>query len=145
MHMPWNLEDYPASFENLDPLVRKKSIDIANALVDEGYSEDRAIPIATSQAKEWVLNASDEELKSYKRASKPSKTDSHESEVNTDLLNNDVLVYFEGEEWKVRTKNAKQADTTFEKKHDAVERAKEIAHNKDSSVIRFTKDGDRQN
>ncbi len=31
----------------------EKAIEIANAMVDEGYEEGRAIPIATSQAKEW--------------------------------------------------------------------------------------------
>ncbi len=43
--MPWNVRDYPASMKNLDPLVRKKAIDIANALLADGYSDDRAIPI----------------------------------------------------------------------------------------------------
>lgn len=36
--MPWNVRDYPASMKNLDPLVRKKAIDIANALLADGYS-----------------------------------------------------------------------------------------------------------
>lgn len=44
--MPWNMNDYPASMKNLDPLIRKKAIDIANALLDDGYPDDRAIPIA---------------------------------------------------------------------------------------------------
>lgn len=34
--MPWNVRDYPASMKNLDPLVRKKAIDIANALLADG-------------------------------------------------------------------------------------------------------------
>ncbi|SFC42013.1 Uncharacterized protein YdaT [Alkalibacterium subtropicum] len=142
--MPWNLDDYPASMKNLDQVVRKKAIDIANALVEEGYDDDRAIPIATSQAKDWAADASEEELKSYKQAERPSKDDEHDSSANADLLDNDVLVYFEEDEWKVRTKEAKRADSTFEKKTDAVDRAKEIADNKDTNVIRFTKDGERQ-
>lgn len=142
--MPWNLDDYPASFKNLDQVVRKKAIDIANALVDEGYEEDRAIPIATSQAKEWADDASEDELKSYKYDDRPEKDDEHDSKANAELLDNDVLVYFEEDEWKVRTKEAKRADSTFEKKTDAVDRAKEIADNKGTSVIRFTKDGERQ-
>ena len=59
--MPWNMKDYPASMKNLDPLVRKKAIDIANALLNDGYTDDRAIPIATSQAEKWLENASEEE------------------------------------------------------------------------------------
>lgn len=44
--MAWNMQDYPDSLKNFDALKRKKMIDIANALLDGGYSEDRAIPIA---------------------------------------------------------------------------------------------------
>ncbi len=63
--MPWSMEDYPASLKHLDKPVKKKAIEIANAMVDEGYDESRAIPIATSQAKEWADNRSKSELKSY--------------------------------------------------------------------------------
>lgn len=30
--MPWDMNDYPDSMKNLDPLVRKKAIDIAYIL-----------------------------------------------------------------------------------------------------------------
>lgn len=143
--MPWDLSDYPDSFKNLDQVVRKKAIDIANALLDNGYNEGRAIPIATEQAKEWADNASEEEIKSYKYSSSPSKGDSHEDTTNEELLDNDVLVYYEEEYWKVRTKDAKQADSSHDKKDDALKRAEEIAENKGSSVRTYTKDGKRQN
>lgn len=55
--MPWNEKDYPASMKNLDKIVRRKAIDIANAMVKEGYKEDSAIPIAISQAKQWADDA----------------------------------------------------------------------------------------
>lgn len=142
--MPWDLSDYPDSFKNLDQVVRKKAIDIANALLDNDYSEGRAIPIATEQAKEWADNASEEELKSYKYSSSPSKGDSHEDTTNEELLDNDVLVYYEDDSWKVRTKDAKQADSTYDQKDDALKRAEEIADIKESSVVSFTKDGNRQ-
>ena len=96
--MPWNVRDYPASMKNLDPLVRKKAIDIANALLADGYSDDRAIPIATSQA----------------------------------------------EKWQVRSKGAKRASDHFDKKAEAIARAKEIAENKESVVNVYKKDGDHQ-
>ncbi|AME06387.1 DUF2188 domain-containing protein [Bacillus velezensis] len=60
--MPWSMKDYPQSLKNLEEPVKKKAIEIANAMVDEGYEEGRAIPIATSQAKEWKENASKEEI-----------------------------------------------------------------------------------
>jgi uncharacterized protein YdaT len=39
---------------HLQPLVREKAIEIANALLAEGYEEGRAIRIAIAQAKRWA-------------------------------------------------------------------------------------------
>lgn len=52
--MPWNKQDYPASFKNLSPAVRDKAIEIANALLEEDYEEGRAISIAMTKAREYV-------------------------------------------------------------------------------------------
>lgn len=52
--MPWSKDDYPASFKNLNDDVRDKAIEIANALLEDGYKEGRAIPIALSKAKQYV-------------------------------------------------------------------------------------------
>lgn len=52
--MPWNKNDYPDSFKNLNPDVRSKAIEIANALLKDNYEEGRAISIATAQAQKSV-------------------------------------------------------------------------------------------
>ena len=64
--MPWNMKDYPASMKTW---IRwfEKAIDIANALLNDGYTDDRAIPIATSQAEKWLENASEEEKKEFRK------------------------------------------------------------------------------
>src|SRR5690554_1958378 len=124
------MNDYPDSFKNLDHVVRKKAIDIANALEADGYDDNRAIPIATQQAKEWAENASEDELQSFKHGPTPKKDDDHEDTSNEELLDNDVLVYYEEDQWVVRTKEAKRPDSTYDNKDDALERAKEIAENK---------------
>lgn len=54
--MPWTWQRYPDSMKNLPVRVRHKAIDIANALLEDGYEEGRAIPIAVAQAKEWHEN-----------------------------------------------------------------------------------------
>ncbi|MHB9024899.1 MAG: DUF2188 domain-containing protein [Armatimonadota bacterium] len=54
--MPWLENDYPASMKNLTPEVRNKAIEIANALLEDGYEEGRAIAIGTAQAEEWAQN-----------------------------------------------------------------------------------------
>jgi uncharacterized protein YdaT len=40
--------------EHLPPLVRRKAIEIANALLEEGQDEGTAIRIAIAKAKEWA-------------------------------------------------------------------------------------------
>jgi uncharacterized protein YdaT len=142
--MPWDLNDYPDSMKNMEPLLRKKAIEIANALEDEGYSDDRAIPIAHSQANEWYDNASEEEKKAFEDEPAPSKDDEHESTANPDLLDNDVKVFYEDDVWKVQTVGAERPDQTFDYKDDAIERGKDIAKNKESKLIIYKKDGDVQ-
>ncbi|MDU5509852.1 DUF2188 domain-containing protein [Enterococcus gilvus] len=143
--MPWNMEDYPASMKNLDPLVRKKAIAIANALLADGYPDDRAIPIATSQAEKWYDDASPDEKKAFQKAKTPKKNDPHEHDKNAKkLMNAAVNVRYEEDHWVVRSDNAKQASDTFDKKDTAVKRGKEIAENKRSSVAVYKKDGTLQ-
>ncbi|MFL1674366.1 DUF2188 domain-containing protein [Paenibacillus dendritiformis] len=51
--MPWKNNNYPPSMKHLLSEVRTKAIEIANALLEEGMEEGRAIAIATAQAKKW--------------------------------------------------------------------------------------------
>ena len=52
--MPWDEAYYPRSMRNLLPEVRSKAIEIANALLEEGYDERKAIRIAIAKAKQWT-------------------------------------------------------------------------------------------
>lgn len=142
--MPWDMKDYPQSMKNLPELVRKKAIDIANALIEDGYSDDRAIPIATSQAKKWYEDASKEEKKEFENEDNPQKDDPHSSNSNEDLIDNPVEVIYKDDEWKVRTVGAERAAYTFSTKEEAVERAKEMAENKESKLSIYKKDGTLQ-
>ncbi|WP_338487775.1 DUF2188 domain-containing protein [Ruoffia tabacinasalis] len=143
--MPWNMQDYPDSLKNFEPLLRKKIIDIANALEESGYEDDRAIPIAINEGKDWYNNVSQSERDAFEKEANPQKDDDHDtSSANPDLLDNDVEVFYEDEQWKVKTVDAERASDTFDKKSDAIERAKEIAENRDANVISYTKDGKKQ-
>ncbi|SDB99139.1 Uncharacterized protein YdaT [Terribacillus halophilus] len=139
--MPWTMDDYPASLKNLDKPVKKKAIEIANALVDEGYDESRAIPIATSQAKEWHENASKREVKDFMKNDDPTKRDSDASHSNPDLIDNAEEVVPHEEGWAVQAKGSKRPSQVFDNKQDAVKRAKEIAKNKGTETIIHKKDG----
>lgn len=52
--MPWTDSNYPQSLKNFMAPVRRKAIDIANALLSDGREEGSAIAIATSQAEAWA-------------------------------------------------------------------------------------------
>jgi uncharacterized protein YdaT len=45
---------YPTSTKNLPPVLREKAIEIANALLEEGMEEGKAIRIAIAQTTEWA-------------------------------------------------------------------------------------------
>jgi len=53
--MPWSETYYPVSMKNMNPEVRRKAIEIANALLEAGRPEGQAIRIAISRAKQWAL------------------------------------------------------------------------------------------
>ena len=54
--MPWDEANYPRAMRNLPREVRLKAIEIANALLEQGYEEGKAIRIAIAKAKEWAEN-----------------------------------------------------------------------------------------
>ena len=52
--MPWNADYFPTSMKHLPPVVREKAIEIANALLEEGMEEGKAIRIGIAKAKKWA-------------------------------------------------------------------------------------------
>lgn len=138
--MAWTMEDYPPSLKNFDSLTRRKIIDIANGMIAEGYDEDRAIPIAISQGKEWIQNATASEKKSLKEK---NITD-HEKSPSTPsrLQDRNVEIRYRDEEkkWEVRTVGAKRADSLHDTKKEAQERGAEITKYRKGKVISHKKD-----
>ena len=55
--MPWDQSYFPQSMRNLTPIVRQKAIEIANALLAQGYDEGKSIRIGIAQAKRWASQA----------------------------------------------------------------------------------------
>jgi len=51
--MPWSLDHFPVAMKNLEPEVRDKAIEIANALLRDGHDEGFAIRVSISRATEW--------------------------------------------------------------------------------------------
>ncbi|WP_298783676.1 DUF2188 domain-containing protein [uncultured Marinococcus sp.] len=139
--MPWTMNDYPSSLKNLDKPVKKKAIDIANSMLDDGYDEGRAIPIATEQAKEWYSNASKEEVTEFMEEEDPKSRDEEESSSDPELMEKAELVEAHEDGWAVRAKSAKKPDVVYDSKSEAIERAKEVAEKKGTEAIIYKKDG----
>jgi len=139
------MKDFPASMKNLDKLTRKKAIDIANALLDEGYPDSRAIPIAIDQAKEWYENASESERRTFEKEKNPSKSDKHDTNPRAGkLLDSDVIVEYAEEQWIVKSKGAKKASNHFDTKKEEIEKGKQVAQNKESTLVIYKKDGTKE-
>ncbi|GEL15053.1 DUF2188 domain-containing protein [Pediococcus cellicola] len=143
--MPWDMQDYPDSMRNMKELERKKAVDIANALLADGYPDDRAIPIAMKQAERWYANASSKERAKFKAESNPTKHDPHKTDQrHSRLLNANELVYYENDKWQVEADGAKHASESFSTKEAALKRAREIVRNKDAAVKVYKKNGNLQ-
>ena len=54
--MPWDAENFPDAMKNLSDKIRKKAIEIAEALREKGMEEGMAIAIGISKAKKFVVN-----------------------------------------------------------------------------------------
>lgn len=55
--MPWDDTHFPRSMAHLPLPVREKAIEIANALLAQGYEEGRAIRIGIAQARRWAARS----------------------------------------------------------------------------------------
>jgi len=56
------------------------------------------------------------------------------------LNEKDVHVYFEDDVWKIKSDSAKQASDSFDRKADAMKRARNIADNRNTEIIEHKKD-----
>ncbi len=129
--MPWNRNDYPDSMKNLDEDVRLKAIEIANAMIKDGYEEGRAIPIAISKAKEWDDDASGKEKKDLE---KQKNLNDHKKDSSDSARLQDAKVKVEKRDdgkWAVMSEGAKRADSLHDTKKQAQERADEIEKNRE--------------
>ncbi|CAM3956133.1 DUF2188 domain-containing protein [Alkalicoccus chagannorensis] len=142
--MPWNMTDYPSSLKNLETPVRKKAVDIANTMVEEGYEEGEAIPIATEQAKKWYNSADDHEIEQLlQQAQSEIESADSDGSASPELQDRDVLVEPHENGWAVRTRTAEKPSDVFPTKKEARSRASSIAENKGTNIREYKQDGSR--
>ena len=115
--MPWTKRDYPTSMQNLPTATRNKAIEIANALLRDGYEEGRAIAIAQDQARDWARNHGE---------------DGHHERVH-------VEPHDRG--WAVRSEDAQRPTKVYDRKEDAVKRARSMAQKRRAMMAVHRLDG----
>ena len=55
--MEWTFKNFGDDLKNLNPQVRKKALEIANRLMEEGdYTKGEAMKKAVKEAQEWFLD-----------------------------------------------------------------------------------------
>ncbi len=144
--MPWAKNDYPPSMKNLDKRVRDKAVEIANALLKDGYEEGRAIAIATSQAEKWAeehpggggghAEHAEENVGGKKDSDTKSRSGQHGSGTGGSIQH---VVPHDGE-WMVKDAGADNGDT-YSTKDEAVEAARKSASDRGGSAIVHRADG----
>src|SRR5699024_10834433 len=135
--MPWTMDDYPQSWKNFEKLQRKKAIDTGNAMLKDGHKEEDTIPIATEHAESRYKDASKKEIDELKdkKITKHEEGESLKPEYN----GRNVHVYYEDDKWKIKTDSAKQASDSFDKKEDALKRARNTTSNRGTQIIEHKK------
>lgn len=142
--MVWTKKDYPESLKNLEENTRLKAIDILNAMIEEGYDEDTAIPIATSQAKDWINDASNKEIEKLMKKNITKHKDNNDASSSR-LQNANVEVFYSNkkEQWAVKSIGANRVSSYHETKKEAIKKAEHIAANRDTNILKHNKNEKR--
>jgi uncharacterized protein YdaT len=129
--MPWTEKNYPRAMESLPADVRRKAIEIANALLEETkMNEGIAIATAISRGKDWAAN----------RGKQTEKKSPKSKRVDVKQHGEDRHVTPAEEGWKVVRERGGRPEV-FNTKKEAVEAAKEEAREANASVTIHRKDG----
>ncbi|RLQ96508.1 DUF2188 domain-containing protein [Falsibacillus albus] len=117
--MSWSMQDYPDSMKNLPEATKSKAIEIANALLDEGYEEGRAISIAIDRAR------------SVKEDDQGNKEEYH------------LLPHDKG--WQLKKANGDRAIMVEETKSSILEKAKQHVKQQEGALVIHKEDGSIEN
>lgn len=131
--MPCTLKGYPEKWEEFEVIKRQKAIDIANAMLKEGYVEKDVIPIATKKAKDWYRALSKEEIKALEEenivqfhTATKEKTEVDSEDATTDNekhiqeQSNQGKLYFDSESIGNQSGGARQREPLMDGTHPKV-------------------------
>ncbi|WOD41658.1 DUF2188 domain-containing protein [Nodosilinea sp. E11] len=118
--MPWTDDNYPTSLKNLTAEVRRKAIDIANALLEDGYEDGRAIAIATAQAEKWAQHRHKQIAKKNTGGTTGQAIDSEHQQDHSDPIH--VCADPDGAGWMATQRQKRIAQSS--KQADVIDQAR---------------------
>lgn len=131
--MPWTKNDYPNAMKNLPEEVREKSIEIANALLEEQRMEEGiAIATAISRAKDWAVN--------HGKKIESHATDSRTTDVKEHGKDKYVIPQ-EDHKWAVKNEGSDRVEKIFDQKKDAIRQARKEARDANATLTIQKRDG----
>lgn len=116
--MPWSTNDYPDSMKNLSDDVRNKAIEIANALLEDGYEEGRSIAIAIDRARSSV--GKDEKVRPH------------------------FEVEFKESQWVLTKKEEERAILSGETKQELLDEAREYINEREGILTVYKENGEKE-
>ena len=124
--MPWTNSDYPDAMKNLPDEVRKKSIEIANALLEETkMNEGIAIATAISRAKDWAANRG-KQIKSKSNTSRSTDVKEHGADR--------YVIPYGKNQWAIKNEGAERVEKIFDHKKEAVTQARKEAKESNAAL-----------
>jgi uncharacterized protein YdaT len=130
--MPWTKVDYPNSMKNLPSKVRRKAIDIANALLEKATMEEgMVIATAISRAKDWAANRGIRT--EYKGKKSPTDVKQHGEDR--------YVIPYHHDQWAVKEEGEKEIEKVFDSKEEATQFAGSEARKANAAVTIQRKTG----
>ena len=131
--MPWTKDNFPNAMKNLPEEVRDKSIEIANALLEEKrMDEGIAIATAISRAKDWAANRG-KETESHAEGSRSVDVKEHGEDR--------YVIPYHAHEWAIKNEGSEKVEKVFSNKKDAVQQARKEARKANASLTVQKRDG----
>src|SRR5688572_28155588 len=124
--MPWTKNNYPVSMKNLPKEVREKSIEIANALLEDRHMDDGlAIATAISRAKDWAANRG-KETESKTSGSRSTDVKKHGEDR--------YVIPYAKDKWAIKNEGAERVEVIFDYKKEAIAQARKEARKSNASL-----------
>lgn len=123
--MPFTMKGYPEKWKDFEVIKRQKAIEIANAMLKEGYLEKDVVPIAAKKAKEEIKALEEENFVQFHTATmEKTEVDSEyattDNEEHIQEQSNQDKSYFDSESIGNQSGGVRQREPLMDGPHPKV-------------------------